>query len=122
METIYSEQQFNDVLYLPKAIIYLLVDWSGQERVSRSVILRVLNEIKGVQDVPIFKINCTDQQQKFVQAWLVSQSENMKQFYYGGYGETLLIKKGTVADFIADPGKIGVADAKEKIEKWLRQE
>lgn len=42
-----SQESFLDILKLDKAMIYLLVDWSGPERVSRYNIYKALNEFWG---------------------------------------------------------------------------
>ncbi len=87
-----NQQDFLDVLKLDKAIIYLLVDWSGQERQSRKVVFQTLNELDK-HGTPVFKINCSDQTKKYIVDWLIEQRQNIKDFYYGGFGETLLLEK-----------------------------
>ncbi len=112
-----TEVDFLDAIKLDRAIIYLLVDWSGPERISRYYVYKALNDInKG--GTPVFKIDCSDQTKKYVGAWLIGQKENRKEFYYGGWGETLLISKGDILDFIKNPGQLGFEKTKEKIEEW----
>lgn len=112
-----SETDFLHVLKLDKAIIYLLVDWSGPERFSRNTIYKALNEINHLS-IPIFQIDGSDQSQKYIEDWLLAQRENSLQFHYGGWGETLLVSKGEIIDFIKNPGQIGVEKTKEKLAVW----
>ncbi|MCZ8286011.1 MAG: hypothetical protein O9353_11215, partial [Bacteroidia bacterium] len=67
---------------------------------------------------PVFKVDCSDQTKKYVIDWLIGQSENKKHFYYGGWGETLLISKGDIVDFLINPGQLGYEKIKQKLEEW----
>lgn len=112
-----NKRDFLKVLKFEKAIVYLLVDWSGPERVSRYQVYKILKDTKG--SIPIFKIDCSDPSKKYVEDWLIGQRRNMKDFYYGGWGETLLISKGQIIDFIQNPGRLGVDETKKKIHNWI---
>jgi hypothetical protein len=112
-----TPQDLEDVLKLDKAIIYFLVDWSGPERLSRYAVYSVLNELKN-EGTPVFKIDCSDQKKKYVEDWLTGQRESKRDFYYGGWGETILISKGQIIDVIANPSQVGLIKTKEKIKEW----
>ena len=112
-----TQKDFFDILKIHKAIIYFLVDWSGQERISRSIINQALNEFDKLE-IPIFKVDCSDQSKDYLINWLIEQQGNKKDFYYGGYGETLLIENGEIADFIKYPGQLGLVKTKEILKKW----
>ncbi len=113
-----TQQSFLDILKLDKAIVYLLVDWSGPEMVSRNKVIKAFNELDK-KAIPAFKIDCSDQTKEYVVAWLNKQGENKKDFYYGGWGETLFIKKGSVVDFIKNPGQLGLDKIKAKFKDWV---
>lgn len=113
-----SEQGFLDVLKLNRALIYILVNWSGPERLSRYYVYRALNDF-GKHRMPLFKIDCSDQRKEYVEDWLIRQGDNKKDFCYGGWGETLLISKGDIIEFIGNPGKIGQVKTEEKIHEWI---
>ncbi|MES2772555.1 MAG: hypothetical protein V4722_00130 [Bacteroidota bacterium] len=112
-----SKQSFLNILKLDKAVVYLLVDWSGPERVSRYFIYKALNELDN-KNLPVFKIDCSDQTKEYVVEWLAGQGENKKYFYYGGWGETLLIAQGIIVDVIENPGKLGLDKTKAKLNEW----
>src|ERR1700712_4000561 len=78
---LFTDQDFLDVLKLDRAIIYMLVDWSGPERISRYTVYKVLNELDK-KEIALFKINCSDQTKDYVVDWLIRQRENQKDFYY----------------------------------------
>jgi hypothetical protein len=113
-----SEHEFAEVCQLPKAIIYIQVDWSEQERLSRQIFQDVLAVIDR-NGVPVFKIDCSSQQQEYFENWLIVQKQHVHLFYSGGYGEILLVQNGEVADFINFPGKSGFEETKAKIQSWL---
>ncbi len=51
-----TAEDFNHILTYEKAIIYLFVDWSGPERISRYMIYKILNEMEE-SGTPTFKID-----------------------------------------------------------------
>jgi hypothetical protein len=112
-----TEDAFLEVIKRDRVIIYFLVDWSGPERISRYYVYKALNDIDKT-GTPVFKIDCTDQTKKHVVDWLIGQRENKKHFYYGGWGETLLISKGDIVDFLGNPGQLGYEKTKQKLEEW----
>jgi hypothetical protein len=112
-----SQQEFLDTIMLDKSIIYLLVDWSGQERMSRAVVYKTLNDLNK-DGTPVFQIDCSDQTKEYVVEWLTVQQDNKQDFYFGGYGETLLVAKGKLIDFIKYPGQLGLEKTKEKLTEW----
>ena len=115
---IIDESNFNEILKLPVAIIYITVDWSGQERISRSIIKEVLNKLDP-KEIAIFEIDCSNQDKKYIGDWLTNQSKQLGHMYSNGYGETLLIKNGQVTDYIKYPGDLGIEETKVRIKQWL---
>jgi hypothetical protein len=112
-----KEDFFNQINKRSKSIIYLQVDWSNQERLSRLVLKQAINLV-GQCDADIFKINCSDLSNKFIEDWLADQQAKKKGFKYGGYGELLLVADGTVLDFILAPGQIGLEKTQQTLSKW----
>lgn len=115
---ILSEQDFLQMLNLPKAILYISVNWSVYERVSRAVILKVLVQLQDAS-VPIYNVDCSEQNNKYVEEWLNIQATPMQHMYSNGYGETILIEFGRVVNYIKNPGTTGIENAKTQIEGWL---
>jgi len=113
-----SKESFLDILKLDKVIIYLLVEWSGPERVSRAIVFNVLNELDR-KNTPVFKIDCSDQKKEWFIDWLIEQRQEKNDLYHGGWGETLLIEKGIITDFIKNPGRLGLDKTKDKLKEWL---
>ena len=113
---IHTQNDFLNVLKLDKAIIYLLVNWSGPERISRYYVYKAFNDLDKT-GVFIFKIDCSDEEKKYIEDWLIGQREK-QDFYFGGWGETLLIEKGEIADFIRNPGQKKKKKTKKKIKEW----
>ncbi len=112
-----TSEEFINILNLERAVIYFLVTWSGPERASRAVIYKVFEELE-IQPTPTFQIDCSDQDKQYVIDWLSDQSKDHG-FYYGGNGETVLISKGKVIDFIEYPAHLGYDKTKKKIVGWM---
>jgi len=113
-----SEAKFNRLLVLPKAIVYVQVNWSDPEKVSRQIVSKVLTEI-GSFKTPVFKIDSSDPNLPFIDTWLINQRQVVNGFNYGGWGETLLIENGNITAFIG-PAKSGFEKTKEIINSWDR--
>ena len=111
-------QDFWSALQLDRAIIYLEVNWSGPERLSCYNVFRALSEINK-DETALFKVDCSNQTKDYVINWLLSQKENQEGLYFGGWGETLLLEKGNIVDFIKNPGQSGLAQTKLKLLEWL---
>jgi hypothetical protein len=121
IKELHTEQDFFEVLKLNRAIVYMLVDWSGPERVSRYLVYQELKEL-GSNGTPVFKIDCSDQTKEYIVDWLVKQRESNKEFYYGGWGETLLLDQGNIVDYISNPAKLGRMKTKEKLAEWKKSD
>jgi hypothetical protein len=113
-----TEEEFNELLKLPNAILYLQVDWSGPERVSRSIVAKALKEI-GVFELPVFKINVSEPT-SFAERWCLEQRNVQPYFIYSGWGETVLLEHGKITDFITYPAHVGYEKTKEKIKSWAK--
>lgn len=112
-----TQQDFESVLNLDKALIYLLVDWSVPERASRYAVYKTLSDLE-VNEIPVFKIDCSDQEKQYVVDWLLGQHGDYHRLFYGGNGETLLIEKGKLTDFIKLPFQLGLEIVRNKMLAW----
>ncbi len=115
---IFGREDFEDMLKLDHAIIYILVNWSGPERISRYAVYKALYELNRKQ-IPLYKINCSAQENSYVEEWLTKQKEAYRNFYFGGYGEMLFVVRGKVLDFIGNPGKEKPDHITEKLNEWI---
>ncbi len=114
MQEISSKEEFEEVISVPKAIIYFLVDWSLEERVARNIFTKILSEnVSGTHLV--FMVNVSDDK-PYVCEWL--EKQNPKIILRGG-GEIVLIRNGNVVDFIRQMCYPGVETNTGKINKWL---
>lgn len=112
-----NQQEFQTMLQLDRAIVYISVDWSGPERISRYCVYKALSEIQHNM-IPVFKIDCSEQDNRYIEEWLRDQKESNKYVYSGGCGETLLIERGHVIDMIRNPGQSGPEKTKEMLIGW----
>ena len=115
---IHTEDEFLAAINLPKSIIYLLVDWSGPERISRKLVFDVLDNID-LRSIQVYQIDCSKGDVNFVEDWLINQVKITPEFLYGGWGETLLFADGVLVDVMQHPFKLGYELVKLKIDGWL---
>src|SRR5688500_1106806 len=95
------EEEFNQLLKLSKAIVFIKAEWSGPARASWHIVSVALLEI-GVLTMPAFKLDASEDIPYFMN-WLLRQKEIKPDFIYGGWGETILIEYGNITDFIHCP-------------------
>jgi hypothetical protein len=111
-----TEKEFNQLLKLSKAIVFIEAEWSGSARISWPIVSVALQEIS-VLTMPAFKLDASEEIPYFMN-WLLGQKEIRPDFIYGGWGETVLIEAGNITDFIHCPAKIGSQKTKEKLKSW----
>ncbi len=111
-----SEESFFNTIKNNLIIMYLKVNWSGTEMISRYYVYKTLQEINN-NGIPVFKIDCSDQLKTSVLEWIIEQ-RNKKHFHFGGYGEVFLISNNEIIDFINNPKLIGFEKTKQKIQDW----
>lgn len=114
-----NQQQFQTMLHLDRAIVYISVNWSGPERISRYCVYQALDQIQN-KIIPVIKIDCSEQDNRYIEEWLADQKESNKHVYSGGCGETLLIKQGNIIDMIRNPGQSGPEKTKEMLTDWYK--
>ena len=114
-----NQKEFQWMLHLDRAIVYISVNWSGPERISRYCVYKALNEIQHNM-MPVFKIDCSEQDKRYIEEWLWDQKESNKCVYSGGWGETLLIERGHIIDMIRNPGQSGLEKTKEMLVSWYK--
>jgi hypothetical protein len=109
-----SREDFIYFLNSKIAILYLLVEWSGTERMSRYFVYKLFDEL----NIKFYMIDCSEQNQEYIETWLKEQKVTNKDFYYGGNGETLLVSNGSIIDYIRYPMAIGLDKLELKIREW----
>lgn len=115
---IVNEVGLAEMLKLEKAIVWIWVNWSVYAYRSRSVIHQVLKQLE-VIEIPVFKIDCSGQENRYIEGWLATHTTETKYLYSNGYGEMLLVENGRVVDYIRFPGALGIEKTKEIIVAWL---
>jgi hypothetical protein len=119
IKEIVNEAELYEMLKVEKAIVWIWVNWSVYAYQSRSVIHQVLKRLELIE-IPIFKIDCSEQENRYVEDWLATHSKGTEYLYSNGYGEMLLVENGRVVDYIKFPGALGIEKTKETIVGWLK--
>jgi hypothetical protein len=107
---------FNQFLILKIAILWFHVNWSGTSLFTQKRFL----EFQPPQ-IPVYKIDCSEQNLTYVEEWLSTQSKvnfNAMDLYTEGNGELALIKSGAIDDYILRPNMLSVAALEMKLKNW----
>lgn len=119
MRKILSEADFLSMLQCPKALVYLLVEWSGPERESRNIVYKALSEIPE-RNLQAFEIDCSNDDKDWVIDWLLKNGEEYVKHYVGGWGETFFVEHGQIVSCIQYPFK-QPAELRAKLHEWNNQ-
>lgn len=115
-----GEDQFNDALESSYLILYLLVDWSGQERQSRQVVIKAVESIETNINLEI--VDCSNQCMiDYLVNWFARQGTELRRLPYHGNGELLFIKSGKFRDVIRFPFTVGADEVNFIIQQWLEE-
>ncbi len=108
---------FQELLNLDNVILYFSVDWSGPERMSCKLVMEALTQMADLPAATPAYI-CEVQPNDVIEAWLLEQARKNPNFRFGGYGETVLLERGKIVDFILNPAKLGLDGIKDKLNRW----
>ena len=92
-----------------KVLVYIMVDWSGPERISRNVCFTAISNLKIRNGIII-----EPDKYPIFEQWYRKQN-----FVPGGYGELLWVKNGNIIDYLKFPGNLGIESTKDKISSWI---
>lgn len=119
-----TPEEFADFLKFEKAILYLQVDWSGYEHMSRGLIYDLLIEMNqnavSNKSIPVFKLDCTGETSINIRNWFDSSRYIRKRIYSFGYGELLLVRNGVIITCIEYPADRGKEQVKSIWNSWNR--
>jgi len=105
VEKIKTEAEFNKVLLLDKAIVFIFFEWSGQAHVSKTALNNWENQSKF--EIPLFELNPEDSE--VFSKWICDDVEDVH-----GYGSIVWLGNGEILNFEKDAGKSGIFQIETK--------
>lgn len=115
MNKLVTDDDFAKLLACGKAIVYLLVSWSGPERQSRKLFYESLG-YSGNNNCPVFELDC-DLHQTYVVEWFLNHNSDVVRLYGDGWGSILFVQSGKVVDYIKYPFA-QQAELRQKLQLW----
>ncbi len=105
MEKIKTEAQFEKVLLLEKAMVFIFFDWSGQAHLSKKVLSEW--ESKAELQIPLFELDPDDLTS--VSKWVLEEVKER-----GGYGSLIWLKNGKISGIEMNVGNSEFSELERK--------
>jgi hypothetical protein len=108
MKKIETSADFEMLLDLEKAIVFIFLEWSGSAHLSKRVVIEWENQTKLI--IPLFEINPEDSDE--CSKWVYEND-----IHGHGYGSIVWLEKGKFLEFEKDAGKSGASGIERKTSK-----
>lgn len=102
MKPIITAHDLEEVRLLPRALVFIYVNWAIQARHSDAAFrdfVAVWASIEPDYSVPVYRVDLSDQEGEVWttnRTWLRDEGQPYDQLTYGGYGALLWIRSGAV--------------------------
>jgi hypothetical protein len=103
MNVIASAADLQELRRLPRALVFIYVNWAGQARQSEIAcrkFLALLQRAHPGEPVPAYRADLSDQEGEVwiaIRNWLKDESQPFDDLTYGGCGPMLWVRLGAVA-------------------------
>lgn len=101
----------------PKALIYIVANWCGQERIGRNKVFKAVESLK-VKNFNLFVMDTSDEQPRFFPNWLNQYSDKADKLFFRGYSELLLFKNGKFIDYMTYTFNMNQNEILKNLKKW----
>lgn len=105
MKKIETESEFESILLLEKAMVFIFFEWSGQAHISRNNVLDWENKSKF--EIPLFELEPDELMS--VSEWVRDEAKKR-----GGYGSLIWLKGGNIVGVEMYAGKFGISELERK--------
>jgi hypothetical protein len=105
MKQIASTADLEMMRALPRALVFIFVNWSMQARRSDAACQKLLATLQGEyhgEDIPAFRVDLSDQEGELwigIRKWLENGGQPHDKLSYGGNGAMLWVRSGVVAAY-----------------------
>ncbi len=112
MKLVASNADLDQMRSLPRALVFLYVNWAMQARhsdaVCRDFLITLQSEYPN-EEIPAHRVDLSEQEGEIwvgIRKWLKEQGQPHDSLTYGGYGAMLWLRQGTVAAYVPYLGEI----------------
>jgi hypothetical protein len=106
MKLIASAADVDEVRSLPRALVFIYVNWAIQARHSdtacRDFLATLQREYPG-EEIPVYRVDLSEQEGEVwvgIRKWLKEEGQPHDWLSYGGYGAMLWVRLGKVAAYV----------------------
>jgi hypothetical protein len=102
MNPITTAQDLEELRSLPRAIVFMYVNWAIQARHSDAAVRDFVTAWASTEpdySIPVYRVDLSDQEGEVwttIRKWLKEEGQPYDQLTYGGYGALLWIRWGAV--------------------------
>jgi hypothetical protein len=106
MKLVASAADLNEVRSLPRALVFIYVNWAIQARHSDAACRDFLANLQRdypTEDIPLYRVDLSEQEGEVwagIRKWLKEEGQPHDWLSYGGYGAMLWVRVGTVAAYV----------------------
>src|SRR5262245_10641321 len=106
MKLIGSAADLEEARSLPRALVFIYVNWAIQARRSDAACRDFLAELQRTypcEDVPVYRADLSEQEGEVwvgIHQWLKDDGQPHDWLSYGGYGAMLWVRSGTVRAYV----------------------
>ena len=106
MKLVASAADLDEVPSLPRALVFIYVNWAIQARHSDAacrVFLANLQREYPKEEIPVYRVDLSGQEGQVwvgIRKWLKDDDQPHDWLSYGGYGAMLWVRRGTVAAYV----------------------
>ncbi len=112
MKLIASAADLDEVRSLPRALVFIYVNWAVQARHSDAACREYLAKLQREhpsEEIPAYRMDLSEQEGDVwlgLRKWLKDEGQPHDWLSYGGYGAMLWIRSGAVAAYVPYPAEI----------------
>lgn len=106
MKQIATTADLDEMRSLPRALVFIFVNWAMQARRSDAACHEFLSTLKSEhqsKDIPVYRVDLSEQEGDIwmgFRSWLKDGGQPYDSLSYGGYGAMLWVRLGTVAAYV----------------------
>src|SRR5262249_14931288 len=106
MKPVVSAADLDEVRSLPRALVFIYVNWAIQARHSDAACRDFLANLQreySTEEIPVYRVDLSEQEGEVwvgIRKWLKDDGQPHDWLSYGGYGAMLWVRGGTVAAYV----------------------
>lgn len=106
MKLVASAADLDDMRSLPRALVFIYVNWAIQARHSDAACRDFLANLQReypTEEIPVYRVDLSEQEGEVwvgIRKWLKEEGQPHDWLSYGGYGAMLWVRLGKVAAYV----------------------